>query len=121
MDETPREKWAEYLGLTASVIPAMIATGFMPGWDVLPHAGWLAIAAVGTAIAGAIATPLWVRGLISGVIAGVGIFGGIWIYVAVRTNPAGPHGVYRPELVIGALIGWAPGLLLYYNWARPRR
>jgi hypothetical protein len=120
MHQTPRENWAEYFGLAASVIPAMIATGFMPAWDVLPHIGWLAIATVGCGIAGAIATPLWRRGLISGLIAGAGIFAGIWLYVAARTNLLVHHKIYRFELGLGAMIGWAPGLILYYTWARPK-
>jgi hypothetical protein len=120
LHETFREKWAEYFGLATSIIPAMIATGFMPKWDVLPRAAWLAIATMGTAIAGALSTPLWVRGLISGAVAGAGIFGGIWLYVAVRSSLMGPDTILRQELVIGAMIGWAPGLFLYYTWARPK-
>ena len=121
MDETPRENWAEYFGLFTSVIPAMIATGFMPAWNVLPLVGWLAIATVGCGIAGAIATPLWFRGLISGLIAGAGIFGGMWLYVTVRASLTGHHKIWKPELVVGAMIGGAPGMLLYYIWARPQR
>ena len=44
MDETPREKWAGIFGGVVSIIPAMIVAGFMPEWDVLPFAGWLAVA-----------------------------------------------------------------------------
>ncbi len=121
VNQTPREHWAEYLLLAASVIPAMIATGFMPAWNVLPLGGWLVIAIVGAGIAGAIAAPLRSRGLISGLIAGAGIFAGIWLYVAVRLSMLKNVSVSRPELVVGAMIGWAPGLILYYTWARPRR
>jgi hypothetical protein len=76
MAQTPRENWAEYLGLTASVISGMIATGFMGSWNVLPFVCWLAIAIVGAGIAGAIATPLWFRGMISGAISGAGVLEG---------------------------------------------
>ncbi len=119
MDQTPREKWAEYLGLAASIIPAMIATGFMPAWDVLPHGVWLAIATVGCGIAGAIATPLRRRGLISGLVGGAGIFAGIWL-VTIFMNTINNHKILRYELAIGAVIGGIPGLILYYMWARPR-
>jgi hypothetical protein len=119
--QAPREHWAEYLLLAASVIPAMIATGFMPAWNVLPVGGWLAIAVVGAGIAGAIATPLWGRGLVSGLVAGAGIFAGIWFYVIVRMSVLNSVKVWKPELVVGAMIGWAPGLILHYAWARPKR
>jgi hypothetical protein len=120
VEQTPREKWTEYFGLFTSIIPAMIATGFMPAWNVLPIGGWLTVATLGSGIAGAIATPRWNRGLISGLIAGAGIFGGIWLYVAVRASLIGNHKIWKYELVIGALLGWAPGMLLYYQWARRR-
>ena len=113
MNQTPREHWAEYLLLATSVIPAMIATGFMPAWDVLPRGGWLAIAIVGGGLAGALGTPLWTRGLVSGLIAGIGIFAGIWLYVAARRSGSNEVRVSRPELVVGAMIGWAPGLILF--------
>lgn len=121
MAQTSREHWAEYLLLAASVIPAMIATGFMPSWNVLPVGGWVSIAIVGAGIAGAIATPLWGRGLVSGLVAGAGIFAGIWVYVLARMSVLGNVKVPKPELVVGAMIGWAPGLILYYAWARPKR
>jgi hypothetical protein len=120
LNQTSREHWSEYFLLAASVIPAMIATGFMPAWNVLPLAGWLAIAIVGAGIAGAMATPLWGRGLISGLIAGAGIFAGIWLYVAARTSMINSITVSKPELVIGAMAGWAPGLILFFTWARRR-
>ena len=121
LNQTPRENWAEYMLLAASVIPAMIATGFMPAWNVLPLGGWLAIATLGAGIAGAIATPHWSRGLVSGLMAGAGIFAGIWLYVAARTSMTEGPEISRYELVVGAMIGWAPGLILYYTWARPKR
>jgi hypothetical protein len=121
VNQTPREHWAEYLLLAASVIPAMIATGFMPACNVLPIGGWAAIAVLGAGLAGALATPLWIRGLISGLIAGAGIFAGIWLYVAVRQGMFNNVKVSKLEIVVGAMIGWAPGLILYYTWAHPRR
>ena len=57
LDETPRENWATWIGIISTIIPATIVSGFMPDWNVLPYNGWLAIAAIGSAIAGAIAPP----------------------------------------------------------------
>ncbi len=118
MDETPREKWAGYFGLFMTLIPAMIVAGFMPEWDVLPFVGWLAIATVGAGVAGAIATPLWGRGAVAGALAGAGVMVGIVVYVAVRGALTDHHTYLSIELVIGALLGAAPGMILYSKWAR---
>ena len=118
MDETPRENWGSWIGVIATIVPGMIASGFMPEWNVLPYEGWFAIAAVGSAIGGAIATPLFVRGAISGAIAGVGTMLGLWLYVVVRSALTGHHTFLKIELVIGGMLGAAPGLLLYGAWAR---
>ncbi len=120
MDESPREKWALYFGMFATIIPAMIASDFMPAWNVLPFVGWLAIATVGAGIAGTIATPYWGRGLISGAIAGAGALLGIWLYVTIRTSITGDGAFWKLELVVGTMIGSAPGMLLYCMWASPR-
>jgi hypothetical protein len=113
LEETPREKWTTYLGLFASVIPGMIVTGFMPGWNVLPLIGWLAIATLGGGIAGALSTPLRFRGLISGAISYAGVFAGMLLYVTVRASLLSDHPIWRVELVVGALLGWSPGMILY--------
>ncbi len=118
MDETPRENWATWIGLFVTIIPGMIVSGFMPEWDVLPVAGWIAIAVIGSAIAGAIATPLVVRGAVSGAITGVGMMIGLWLYVVLRSALTGHNTFLKVELVIGGLLGAAPGLLLYGAWAR---
>lgn len=118
MVETPREKWASWLGLFATLIPGMIVSGFMPKWNVLPIAGWVAVAAVGAAIAGAIATPLLVRGAISGAIMGVGVMLGLWLYVQLRTALLGDVAFLKFELAVGGLIGALPGFVLYLKWAR---
>ena len=122
MDETPRENWAIWIGLFSTLIPGMIASGFMPEWNVLPFAGWVAIATIGAMIAGAIATPLMLRGAISGAIAGAGMMIGLWLYVVARSALTGNSTLFKLELVIGGMLGAAPGMLLYGAWARrPRR
>ena len=120
MDETPRETWAMYLGIFATIIPALIASDFMPEWNVLPFAGWLAIAAAGTAVAGAIATPYWFRGAIAGALAGAGALLGMSAYVALRVGLTGNNTFLKLELVIGAVLGAAPGLILDGAWAHYR-
>ena len=118
MDETPREKWAMNLGLFATIIPAMIASNFMPAWNVLPFTGWLAIAAIGAGVAGAIGTPHWGRGAVAGIIAGAGVLLGMWLYVVIRAGITGHNVFLKLELVVGAVIGAGPGLFLYSVWAR---
>jgi hypothetical protein len=119
MDETPRENWATYLGAFTVIIPGLFASGFMPAWNVLPFAGWLAIATVGTALAGVVATPRWIRGAFAGAITGAGAMLGLWLYVVMRVWFLGGHNTFlKLELTIGAMIGAMPGLLLYGFWAR---
>lgn len=120
MEETRREYWAEYLVIAASVIPAMITCDIFRSWNVLPRSAWFAIATAGAAVGGALATPLWVRGLVSGGATGAGIFGGILLYVFTRTHFLGHSAIWKAEVVVGALLGYAPGALLYRYWARPR-
>jgi hypothetical protein len=119
-DETPREKWAGYLGLFFTIIPGMIVSGFMPAWDVLPFQLWLAIATAGAAVAGAIATPRTLRGAVAGAVAGAGVMLGIFAYVALRAGISGNHTFLKLEIMIGALVGAVPGALLYAKWARVR-
>jgi len=118
MGESPRESWALTLGMVAVIIPGMIASDFMPAWNVLPFVGWLAIATIGAALAGAIATPSWDRGMICGALAGAGALAGMWLYVTLRVWLTGSNTFWNVELVIGIGIGGAPGLVLYGLWAR---
>jgi hypothetical protein len=110
-----------YLGLFATIIPAMIASDFMPEWNVLPFGGWLAIATAGAALAGAIATPYWLRGMIAGALAGAGALLGMWLYVIIRAGLTGHATFLKLELVLGALLGAAPGMLLFRAWAREKK
>ncbi|MBI2194095.1 MAG: hypothetical protein HYU36_19135 [Planctomycetes bacterium] len=118
MNESPRETWAAYLGGAVTIIPAMIVSGFMPKWNMLPFTGWLAIATVGAGIAGAIATPRWARGALAGALAGAGVLLGMSLYVALRAALTGNNTFLKIELGIGAVLGAAPGMLLFTHWAR---
>jgi hypothetical protein len=118
MQESRREMWALYIGLAFTIIPAMIAANLMPDWNVLPFWGWLTIAGVGSAVAGIIATPYWLRGMVAGALAGAGVLLGVWLYVAFRVWLTGNNSFFKIELMIGAILGGGPGLILYQAWAR---
>jgi hypothetical protein len=118
--ETSREKWAGYLGAVMTIIPAMIVSGFMPEWNVLPLGGWLAIATTGAGIAGAIATPRTLRGVAAGALVGAGALLGVVAYVEIRAGLTGHYTFLSLEIAIGALLGGLPGALLYMKWARVR-
>ncbi len=118
MEETPRETWAIWVGVAFTAIPSMIASGFMSDWNVLPFAGWVAIATVGSAVAGIVATPLFVRGAISGALTGFGMIMGTWLYVVFRTLIIDSSTFWNIELVIGGFLGAAPGMMLYSAWVR---
>jgi hypothetical protein len=119
MNETPREKWAGYFGLVMVIMPAMIASDFMPAWNVLPFGCWLGIASAGAGLAAAIATPHWGRGAIAGAIAGAGGLLGVWLYVTVRAALTGNGNFLKLEVLVGLILGALPGLVLYIFWAWP--
>jgi hypothetical protein len=116
--ETPREKWAGYFGAFMTVIPALIVSGFMPEWNVLPFSAWLAIATAGAGIAGAIATPRTLRGAVAGALVGAGVLVGVVAYVEISAELTSRHTFWSLEIAIGALLGGLPGGLLYMKWAR---
>lgn len=113
-----REKWCCYAGAFGCIIPAMIASGFMPICDVFSPTTWLLVATIIPGIAGAVATPFWTRGLVSGALTGVGVFGAVGLYVAFRTSLIDADKFLKLELGIATCIGGAPGTLLYTRWAR---
>lgn len=98
-------------------IPALVVAGFMPEIDVLPAAGWAAIAAVSSS-AGA-----WVmaeRG--RGVAAGLGFVGGplaigaIVAYTALRASLSSTY--WTLEFVLPAGLVAAP-LVGLHRWLHP--
>ena len=113
-----REKFALGLGATCTIFPSMIVAGFMPLWDVLPFAGWLTIATLGSGIAGAIGTPRAARGAIAGGLIGGGALLGLVAYTIVRYAIIPVDSFLHLELAIGACLGAIPGWLLYDQWAR---
>ena len=118
MTESPREKWGLTVGIIAIVIPGMLATGFGPWGDLLPFPAWLAMAMVGTGIAGAIATPYWDRGAMMGAIAGGGALLALWLYVMARGDFTHSATFLTIELAIPAALGGTPGLILFGIYAR---
>ncbi|NEQ97225.1 MAG: hypothetical protein F6K30_10960 [Cyanothece sp. SIO2G6] len=115
---TNREKLALYLGIICTIIPGMMLSGFLPGADVLPLLGWLGIAAGGAAIAGAIATPRWLRGAIAGALIGIGVLVGLLLYIELRTMILNSDTFLRLEIAIGAGLGAIPGFILFATWAK---
>lgn len=94
------------------VIPAMIITGFMPEWDVLPLWAWTVIAA----LSGGIGIALLVerlRGLafMAGFIGGAGALIGMVIYVPLRAQLS--ESFFTIEFVIPCVLGGLPGFILY--------
>ncbi|MGE0785732.1 MAG: hypothetical protein AB7S26_08590 [Sandaracinaceae bacterium] len=122
MYETPRQKWGSYIGLFSTLIPAMIVSNFMPAWNVLPFPAWLGIAALGGAIGGGIHAPTTKTpmGVISGALMGAGVLFGVYAYTDLRIALTGNATFFQLELVIGALLGAAPGALLYAKLVRER-
>src|SRR5437016_4793716 len=118
-NETPQERWASRLAFVTSVLPGMIAINIFPSWIVLPPSAWFAVALIGGGISGAIATPRFNRGIVSGFVLNSGMFGGIWFYPLLCTWITGHRPVRPYEAVFGACIGAIPGLILYCRWARP--
>ena len=94
--------------------------GFMPEWDVLPATSWLAIAAIGSAVAGVIGFPRqWLRASISGAIAGSGGLIGLLLYIFLRYQLFDSDTFFRLEFAIGMILGALPGLLLFKSWVKP--
>lgn len=112
--ETRREKHGSTIGSALVILPGMIASGLVPAWDLSRFVGRLAIAMVGGAIGGAIATPRTLVGLAAGAAMGAGTLLGMEVYVLVRGTLTGHDTYLQVELVIGA----APGGLVYYKWGR---
>ena len=119
-----REKLGEWIVITSGFIPGIIFAGFMPEADILPSAGWLAIATIGGSIGGAVATPRTSRGSLSGSLAGMGMMISIMLYVVIRSRLTESREFHILEIVFVSLLGALPGWLLYKNWAavlRPYR
>lgn len=115
---TSREKWALFIGVPFAILPGMIVTGFVPNLFHLPFACWLLVAAVGSAVAGVISTPLAFRGLITGAVSGVGVMLGILAYVFARFIFTDDTVFNNYEIGLGGILGAVPGSLLYFKWAR---
>lgn len=113
-DETLNEKIGGWIAVIVISFSALISGGFMPEWNVLPYAAWLAIAGVGGAIGVAIYTRNWLHGTIAGVIIGIGAVLGVHGYVIARSTVIDADTFFTPELLIGGGLGAIPGLLYMY-------
>jgi len=106
-----------YVAMAFTLIPAMIVSGFFPEWDVLPFSTWVIIASIGTGLVLSLIVPKWYKGMIVGIIAALGVLYGLHYYVILRTELTGSYMVMRIEIILAALIGGFPALLLFFNWA----
>ncbi|MBE9030380.1 hypothetical protein IQ266_11620 [filamentous cyanobacterium LEGE 11480] len=112
-----RETAAFYFGAFCTILPGMIAAGFMPDWNIFPATTWIALATIGAAVAGVIAKPRqWFLAMLAGGISGGGTVLGIVLYVYLRMQLI-PTGTFlRLELAIGAIFGAIPGMILWSKW-----
>lgn len=119
MSQEPlHETIGTYLAIVSVIVPAMLVSGFMPDWNVLPFAVWMLIASVGAAIGGAMSTRRLLLGGLAGALVGAGALLGIYYYVGIRAALTGSTTFVNVELAIGAAIGAIPGLLLYFLLAK---
>lgn len=111
--ETGRQKAGSYVFFFFTIIPAMIVSGFMPDWNVLPFELWLSLAAVGGAVGGFVWAEgqRWPVGILSGGIGGAGVVGATFAYVSWRV--AFSETFWSIELVLPALVGLLPAWGLY--------
>lgn len=116
---SPRHNAALIVGSAVTLVPAMIMAGFMPEWNVLPATSWLAISAIGSAVAGVIGFPRqWLRASIAGAITGSGALIGLLAYTYLRYLIFDSDTFMRLELVLGASLGAIPGCLLFRYWVK---
>ena len=114
---SPRHNAALIVGSATTLVPGMIMAGFMPEWNVLPATSWLAIAAIGSAVAGVIGFPRqWLRASIAGAVTGSGALIGLLLYVYIRSLVIDNGTFLRLEFAIGVSLGAIPGILLFRYW-----
>jgi len=117
VEETWSQKIGSLIAGVGIVFPSMILAGFMPDWNVLPLAGWIAISATAGAVGACIAWPPRIASFLRGAIAGIVIPFALIPYVAFRL--ALGNTFFNLELIIPGLIGALPGWLAYkgISWA----
>lgn len=112
-NETPLQRLGYSIGTFGIILPGMIVSGFMPNWNVLPFVVWWGIAILSGAIGGfLIGTPRLAAAIAGGVV-GAGALLGVAFYVDVRSLVITSETYFTFELLIGALIGSGPGLVLF--------
>ncbi|MCA9030184.1 MAG: hypothetical protein KDA66_05200 [Planctomycetaceae bacterium] len=104
-------------GVISLVVPSMIVAGFIPGVGLLPVPAWVCLAGIGTATAFAIGTNRRIPAAISGFAMGAGGVIGLLLYVMARTALSDDDMYFQVELLLGMLLGLAPGGVLYMHWA----
>lgn len=111
MEETPAEKVGYFIAGVGVVLPSMIVSGFMPEWNVLPLAVWVAISAVCCGLGMAVAHTPRIASFVGGAVAGGCIPFALIGYVYVRVMLT--ETFLNIELVIPGIIGALPGFGIY--------
>ena len=116
--ENTNEKIGSWLAVFSVLVPALIVSGFMPVFNILPFSAWLTIATIGSSIGGAIYTKRLYLGLISGGLSGAGALLGIKYYVFFRHFFIEGHTFSSLEILIGAALGAIPGIATFYFFSK---
>jgi dolichol kinase len=115
-EETTRKKIGTYVFAFATIIPALIVSGFMPDWNVLPFWGWGLIAAIGGALGGFI----WGEGrewqaALAGFVSGFSCILALEGYVHIRNHIS--HTYLSIELLIPFGLAMLPGYFILRHLA----
>ncbi|MEO1637177.1 MAG: hypothetical protein AAFS04_19070 [Cyanobacteria bacterium J06631_9] len=115
---TTKGKVALTIGTLSILFPAMSLIGFLEPEHTLPTSTLVAIAVIGSAVAGVVAFPRqWLRSSIAGAVTGGCSLMGILLYVIIRTVIIESDTFYHFEFVLAGLIGGLPGAALF-RWVR---
>ncbi len=113
MQQTPLQTIGYWTGSLGIIVPGMIVSGFMPELNVLPFFVWWGIAILCGIIGGFLVGTPRIAAAIAGGVIGAGALIGVAFYVDVRSLMIESDTYFSFELMIGALIGAAPGLALF--------
>ena len=113
-----RGKAALCIGIFSIIIPGMLLAGFALPEHTPPASTCVAIAIIGSSVAGVIAYPRqWLRSSIAGAITGGGSLLGLLLYVIIRNALIESDPLFTIEFAIAWRVGSLPGAFLV-RWGR---